>query len=238
MKVVILAGGQGTRLRGPGTAMPKALIPVCSKPIIERVMEIYASQGFNDFLVVGGYLCDHLTEWANTFRQTSKLGCTIDVVDTGPNTDTASRLARARDHIPDETFMLTWCDGLAQVDLSTALQFHADHGCAITLTAVHPQERFGILDLEGRRVARFREKPLRTDLWVNGAFFIVQRVVLDGLASDGENWEKDVLEPLSAAGKVMAWQHHGLWMCMDTAKDRSAMEEALETGLFALEDAA
>jgi len=238
MKVVILAGGQGSRLRGAGRPIPKALVPVSGKPIIQRVMEVYAAQGFDDFLIVGGYLCGQLREWTERFSADPEIDWSIELVDTGANTDTGSRLARVADRIFDETFLLTWCDGIANVDLAGALRFHAQHGCPVTLTAVHPPERFGVLDLDGRRVVRFREKPLRTDLWVNGAFFVVQRNVLDGLARNGVNWENDVLVPLSAADQLRAWQHHGMWMCMDTAKDRLELEAALEAGLFELENVA
>jgi glucose-1-phosphate cytidylyltransferase len=237
MKVVILAGGRGSRLGAETAALPKALVPVNGIPVIRRVMAIYARQGFRDFIIVGGHLCHELTAWAGRMSDADTKGWTVAVCDTGARTDTASRLARIAHRLSDDHFFLTWCDGLADVDLAAALAFHKAHGRTATVTAVHPPERFGILDLDGPRVTRFREKPIRHDQWVNGAFFVLRRDVLDGVARDGADWEKDVLTPLAAKGELMAWRHDGPWMCMDTAKDRAAMEAALRDGVFAIGDA-
>lgn len=238
MKVVILAGGRGSRLGADTAALPKALVPVRGVPVIRRVMDIYARQGFHDFIVAGGHLCGKLTDWAKGLSDPATADWTVAVCDTGAATDTASRLARIAHRLTEEHFFLTWCDGLADLDLGAQLAFHKAHGRKATVTAVHPPERFGMLDLDGPRVTRFREKPIRRDQWINGAFFVLRRDVLDGIARDGADWERDVLTPLAAAGDLMAWRHDGAWMCMDTAKDREAMEAALRDGVFAIGDAA
>lgn len=211
-------------------ARPKALVPVAGMPVIERVMEIFARQGFDDFLVAGGYRVDALQDWAEGLTASGRRHWRVEVADTGRDTDSASRLARLSGRIDGERFFLCWCDGLADIDLPGALRFHEAHGRSATVTAVHPPERFGLLELDGPRVRTFAEKPVRRDGWINGGFFILQRSVLASLAPDGMNWETDVMARLARTGELMAWRHDGAWMCMDTVKDRDAMELAVRKG--------
>ncbi|MBF9059042.1 glucose-1-phosphate cytidylyltransferase [Rhodobacterales bacterium HKCCSP123] len=210
--------------------LPKALVPVAGMPVIERVMEIFARQGFDDFLVAGGYRVDALQDWAARLAASGRRGWRVEVADTGRDTDSASRLARLAGWIDGARFFLGWCDGLADIDLQGALRFHDGHGRLATVAAVHPPERFGLLDLDGPRVRTFVEKPVRRDGWINGGFFILQRSVLASLAPDGMNWETDVMTRLARTGELMAWRHDGAWMCMDTVKDRDAMELAVREG--------
>ena len=230
MKTVILAGGRGSRMGAETDALPKALVPVAGMPVIERVMEIFARQGFDDFLVAGGYRVGDLQAWAARLTASGRRGWRVEIADTGRDTDSASRLARVAHRIDGSRFFLCWCDGLADIDLHGALRFHDTHGRLATVTAVHPPERFGLLDLDGPRVRTFVEKPLRRDDWINGGFFILQHGVLASLAPEGMNWETDVMTHLARNGQLMAWRHEDAWMCMDTVKDRDAMELAVQAG--------
>jgi len=230
MKTVILAGGRGSRMGAQTDRMPKALVPVAGAPVIERVMEVFARQGFDDFLFAGGYRVADLQDWAARRAASGRCGWRVEVVDTGPDTASASRLARLAPRLEGAQFLLAWCDGVADIDLRGALRFHEGHGRLATVVAVHPPERFGLLDLDGSRVARFREKPVRQEGWINGGFFVLERGVLDGLARQGMTWEQDVMTRLARDGELMAWRHDGAWLCMDTVKDRAEMDRALRSG--------
>lgn len=242
MKVLILAGGRGTRFGSETLTCPKPLISVDGKPVILRVMEIYARQGFKDFVIATGYRGDQLKcyfhqlmlldgdlspEFCNRERYSD---WNVTMVETGLDTATGTRIGKVGPYVDGETFMLTWCDGLADVDLKLALEFHEAHGRLATVTAVNHRDRFGLLNIENDRVVEFEEKPLRRDKWINGAFFILQRDIMDQLQGEEIDWETDVLASLAMQGGLMAFKHHGLWQCMDTPQDRDVLEAAINSG--------
>ena len=250
MKTVVLAGGRGTRLGVQPLNLPKPLVPVAGKPVLRHVMDIYARQGFKDFIVALGYggldikrhfvetmrLEKHLVlDFANR-SITSEKGpiddWRIELVDTGLDTATGGRIARLADRIDKSRFMLTWCDGLADIDLDALLAFHRKHGKVATLTAVNRKARFGYLTLDGDSVSRFEEKPLREEDWINGAFFVLERKIFDYIDGDNCDWETVVLQRLVDDGQLMAYRHRGFWQAMDTPADRDAMEQAMRAGLL------
>jgi glucose-1-phosphate cytidylyltransferase len=245
MKVAILAGGRGNRLGAETQARPKALIEVAGKPILHRVMEIYSAQGLNDFVIALGYRGDDIkryffdTMWLSgdiTINMSSRsihsssvisTNWNVALIETGTDTPTGTRLARLAPHIEGDRFMLTWCDGLADIDLGNLLSFHRAHGRVGTLTAVNRRGRFGEISIEDDAVTQFNEKPLRRNEWINGGFFVLEREIFD--YTDGVNldWEAEVLPRLVAAKQLMAYRHAGFWHCMDTPQDRDQLAELL-----------
>jgi len=250
MKTAILAGGKGVRFGAETQALPKALIPVAGKPVVRRVMDIYAAQGFNEFVIALGHrgldIKRHFVE-AMQLDGNIKLDLRnrtivsppgpldnwqIELVDTGQDTATGGRVGRLADHVDGDRFMLTWCDGLSDIDVEALLAFHRSHGKVATLTAVNRKARFGYLTLDGVSVARFDEKPLREEDWINGAFFVLERRIFDYIDGDHCDWETAVLQRLVADGELMAYRHRGFWQAMDTPADRDALEQAMRAGLL------
>jgi glucose-1-phosphate cytidylyltransferase len=245
MKTAILAGGRGTRLGAQALSLPKPLVPVAGKPIIRHVMDIYARQCMTDFVLALGYraldikrhFAEAMTLEADLtidYRNRSMTsasgpmdGWTVKLVDTGLETATGGRVGRLAPHIDGDCFMLTWCDGLADIDLAALLEFHRYHGKVATLTAVHRTARYGYLSLDGEAVTRFDEKPLRDGDWINGAFFVLERRVFDYIDGDDCDWETNVLQRLVSDGQLMAYRHHGFWQSMDTPADRDVLENAI-----------
>jgi glucose-1-phosphate cytidylyltransferase len=224
--VVILCGGRGTRLQEHTHAIPKALVEIGGRPILWHVMQLYASQGFTDFMLCTGYLGDQVEAFA---RAHPPAGARVRCVDTGEDTPTGGRIAAVADHVDDETFCVTYADGVADLDLRDLLRFHHAHGALATMTVVRPELPFGVTQLNGDAVVTgFREKP-RSEHWINGGFFCLEPAVLERLTEDSV-LEREPLESLAADGELRAYRHEGFWDCMDTYKDAVLLNDLWESG--------
>lgn len=238
MKVVILAGGLGTRLSEETESKPKPMVEIGGHPILWHIMKGYGHQGLNEFVIALGYRGDvikrffldysHLsadltisTSTGNvTLHDGSRDDWRVHLVDTGLNTITGGRLKRLASLLGDETFMLTYGDGVANVDLGALLRFHKSHGKLATVTAVRPPARFGGLSFdESNRVSRFTEKPQIGEGWINGGFFVLEPAVLNYIDGDATHWEREPLERLAAEAQLFAYRHEGFWQSMDTLRD-------------------
>ncbi|HET7325932.1 MAG TPA: glucose-1-phosphate cytidylyltransferase [Nocardioidaceae bacterium] len=247
MKVAILAGGLGSRMGEETVVKPKPMVEVGARPILWHIMKYYAHFGYDDFVVAAGYRGEIIKRWMADYGsltgditvrlreghvQVHNSDCedwTVAVVDTGPGTNTGGRIKRLRDWVGDSTFMLTWGDGVADVDLDKLLQFHRSHGRLATLTAVRPAARYGHLATEGDRIVEFTEKPQLAEGWINGAFFVLEPGVFDYIEGDDTQWEREPLEQLAKDGELMAYRHHGFWQCMDTPREKHILEELWRT---------
>ena len=218
MKVLILCGGQGTRAYPFTRRMPKALMPVSGLPILEHVMRIYASQGFDEFVLAVGFLKEDIIRYFRRGRDHFKVEC----VDTGEATDTGGRVRRCLDYL-GETFHATYCDGLGDVDLHALVQFHFRHGDGATVTAAPLRSQYGILQSDREdRITDFVEKPVLREYWINAGFFVFDRSAFTGIA--GENLERDVLPEMARLGRLRVHRHHGFWRSMDTHKDQQELD--------------
>ena len=243
MKAVILAGGLGTRISEESHLRPKPMIEIGGKPIIWHIMKIYSHYGINDFVICLGYKGYVIKEYfANYFLHMSDVTFDmsenqmhihnrhaepwrVTLVDTGENTATGGRLKRVRDYVGDETFCLTYGDGVADVDLPALIDFHQRHGKLATVTAVQPPGRYGALDVRGEQVHGFQEKPLGDGGWINGGFFVLEPGVFDYIEGDATTWEYEPMRALAQDGQLMTHVHRGFWQAMDTLRDRSYLEE-------------
>ena len=230
MRVAILAGGRGSRLSEETSERPKPMVEIGEAPILWHIMDLYGRQGFDEFTIALGYLGDVIEDWFREHHdRVDAKGWAVELVDTGRWSNTGGRLRRLDGCLGDGTFMLTWGDGLADVDLGRLLAFHRNHGRLATVTAVHPPARFGQLDLDGDQVRDFTEKPLEQS-WINGAFFVLEPEVLDYIEGDDTQWEKEPMERLAKDGELMAYRHEGFWQCMDTIRDKAVLERLWRTG--------
>ena len=245
MKVIILAGGLGTRLAEYTDAIPKPMVPIGGKPILWHIMERYATFGHKDFVLALGYKADVIKNYFLNYKaltddfsvdlgsgKLNPLGSAVDAVDwnvslvnTGEGTMTGGRLKRLRRIIGEEPFMLTYGDGLCDINIPDLLQFHYDHKKMITVTAVRPQARFGELDIRDGVVTSFEEKPQLHQGWINGGFFVVEPEFLSLIDDDSTYLEREPLERAAAMGEFMAYQHSGFWQCMDTKRDQQLLEK-------------
>ena len=245
MKVAILAGGMGSRIDPDGLGLPKALVPLAGKPILWHVMASYACQGFRDFIVALGHKRSDIEawfrghameeegsegDWRLTLPETPGGPWSIRLFDTGPETANGGRIKRLGPLLGKETFMLTWCDGLSDVDLGALLAFHRGHGHLATVTAVNPPSSFGHMALDGDRVKAFVEKPEAERRWISGGFFVVEPAALDWIEGDDTQWEATPLESLAREGELMAFRHEGFWQCMDTVMQKLYLEDLLQSG--------
>jgi len=248
MKVVILAGGQGTRLSEETTLRPKPMVEVGDRPLLWHIMKIYAAHGLTDFVICCGYRGYMIKEYFSNYALHSsnvtfdlKRGTvelqhrevepwTVTLVDTGIDTQTGGRLKRVAQYLDDEDFAMTYGDAVSTVDLSKLMAFHRSQGTLATITAVSPPARFGALEIEGQRVTRFREKPDGGDARINGGFFILSPEVLDYIDGDDTLWEHEPLERLASEGQLSAYLHDGFWQPMDTLRDRKVLEELWDAG--------
>ena len=248
MKVAILAGGQGARLGEETEEIPKALAEIGGRPILWHVMRYYLHFGFDRIVVALGYKGDMIRGYFNGAAQAggphgnSRPGAAgpngadaapawrLDLVDTGPDTQTGGRIKRLAPHLGNETFMLTWCDGLADIDLRALLAFHRGHGRLATLTAIHPPARFGRVTLNGDVVSAFAEKPRDPAEWINGAFFVLEPGVFDYIEGDRTEWDRETLPRLARDGELMAYRHESFWHCMDTLKDKRDLQALWDGG--------
>jgi len=244
MKVVILAGGFGTRISEESHLKPKPMIEIGEKPILWHIMKGYSHYGFHDFIICLGYKAYVIKEFFAdyylhnsdiTFDFSNGNGMTIHnnfaeswrvtLIDTGLNTMTGGRIKRVRDYIGDEPFMLTYGDGVSNVDYLQLLKFHKRHGKTATLTAIQPGGRFGLLELEtDNTVERFSEKSKEDGGWINGGFMVLNPEVFDLIDDDTTVFEKKPLETLAATGQLRAYKHDGFWQCMDTQRDKQMLE--------------
>jgi glucose-1-phosphate cytidylyltransferase len=224
--VVILCGGRGTRLRERTESVPKALVEIGGRPILWHVIQIYAAQGFERFLLATGYLGEAVDEFAEAERWPG--GVAVECVETGLDTPTGGRIARVVDRLGGGTFCATYADGVADVDLAALLDFHRERGGLATMTVVRPDLQWGVAELEGDRVAGFVEKP-RSDRWINGGFFCFEAGALDYLEPDSV-LEREPLRRLAADGQLHAFRHEGFWDCMDTYKDAVVLNDLWAAG--------
>jgi len=248
MKVAILAGGFGSRLAEETEIRPKPMVEIGGKPILWHIMKQYDHFGFSHFSVALGYKGDYIKRYmvdycslASDLTLNLRTGSVlnhgsdapawnVDLIDTGLYTNTGGRIKRLAPHMGNETFLLTWGDGVSDVDIRELLAFHRSHGKLATLTAVRPPARFGRLDLDGERVAKFTEKPQLGEGWINGAFFVLEPAVFDYIEGDDTLFEREPLEALAADGQLMAYKHHGFWQCMDTLRDKRLLNELWDSG--------
>ncbi len=247
MKVVILCGGLGTRLREETEFRPKPMVPIGERPILWHIMKSYAHHGFTQFVLCLGYKGETIKEYFrnyqwNTSDVTLKLGArpqikyhnqhseedwTVTLVDTGQTTQTGGRLKRVLPHIDSDTFLLTYGDGVTDSNIRESVRFHRRHRPLLTITAVQPPGRFGDLVLEGDAVAGFKEKPTHGENYINGGFFVVDKRIGEYLTDDGCVLEQEPMSRLAREGKLRAYKHAGFWQCMDTYR-----EQQLLTGLW------
>lgn len=248
MKVVILAGGLGTRLSEETHLKPKPMIEIGGKPILWHIMKIYAAHGFNEFIVCLGYKGYVIKEYfANYFLHHSDVTFDmkhnnmqihdskaepwkVTLVDTGHHTMTGGRVKRVKDYINNQPFLLTYGDGVGNVDIQRLVTFHQQHGKKLTVTAVQPSGRFGALNLEKNEVKSFMEKPRGDGAWINGGFFVCEPEVLDYIDQDSTVFEKEPLESIAAEGEMMAFKHDDFWKPMDTLRDKKDLEKLWESG--------
>ncbi len=249
MKVVLLAGGLGTRLSEETVVKPKPMVEVGGMPILWHIMKIYSSYGFNEFVVCLGYKGYVIKEYfANYFLHKSDVtidlstnGITvhdsqaepwkITLVDTGDTSMTGGRIKRIRQHVNNETFMFTYGDGLGDVNITELLEFHKKHNKLCTVTSVQPSGRFGALNiLEGNEVHSFMEKPKGDGSWINGGYFVCEPQVFDYIEGDSTIWEKDPMEKLASDGQMVAYKHHDFWRPMDTLKDKFDLNDMWNEG--------
>jgi len=249
MKTIILAGGLGTRLSEETVVKPKPMVEIGGHPILWHIMNIYARFGHGEFIVALGYKGELIKDYFMRFNAmnsdlsvdlatgTARMhdaGATawkVDLVDTGQETMTGGRLKRLKGWLGDgDEFMMTYGDGVADVDLDALLAFHRKHGRLATVTAVRPPARFGGITFEGDQVVGFAEKPQVGEGWINGGFFVLNRKVLDFIDGDQTLWEKGPMERLSAEGQLMAYRHEGYWQPMDTVREKNLLEELWRAG--------
>jgi len=248
MKVVILAGGFGTRLSEYTESIPKPMVTVGGKPILWHIMNTYAKFEYKDFYVALGYKADVIKEYFLNYRtlnsnftvdlsnggivahQQDTVNWKVTLVDTGLNSMTGGRVKRMQNFIGNETFLLTYGDGLADIDIAALVKFHESHGKMVTISAVHPGARFGELGLDGNIVTSFKEKPQVTQGWINGGYFVINPEFFNLIQDDSTILEKEPLERVAEMGELMSYQHNGFWQCMDTKRDRDSLEELWQTG--------
>ena len=221
MKAVILAGGYGTRISEESDRIPKPLIEIGEKPILWHIMKIYSAYKIDDFIICLGYKGEKIKEYFEQFD--SKLW-NIQLIDTGLDTMTGGRLKRIQDEI-DSTFCLTYGDGVSDVNLNNLIKFHNEKKSLATLTAIHPPERFGVLNLSGDYVKEFHEKHTGESSWINGGFFVFEPEIFDYLQNDSTVLEKAPLETLAKEQKLSAFKHNGFWHPMDTLRDKKHLED-------------
>ncbi len=248
MKVGILAGGKGTRLTEETSVKPKPMVEVGGYPIIWHIMRHYAHYGFNQFAIGLGYKGEVLKKYMVDYAALSsdltvnlRTGAVktsdcyrpdwqVELIDTGLETQTGGRIKRLTQYMNGETFMLTWGDGVSDVNLADLLAFHRSHGKLATMTAVRPPARYGHLAMDGDRVVSFTEKPQIGEGWINGAFFVLEPEIAEYIQNDETQWEREPMEQLAADGQLMAYKHESFWQCMDTLREKHILESMWQSG--------
>ncbi|MDB9976189.1 glucose-1-phosphate cytidylyltransferase [Candidatus Thioglobus sp.] len=247
MKVIILSGGFGTRLSEYTESIPKPMVTIGGRPILWHIMQTYAKYGCTDFYLALGYKAQIVKEYFLNYHNLNsdftvdistgkidthhiqKVDWNVTLVDTGLNSMTGGRVKKMQPFIGNEAFLLTYGDGVANIDVKALIDFHKSHGKMVTVSAVHPAARFGELDLEGSRVASFSEKPQTTKGWINGGYFVIEPEFFDLIEGDETILEKGPLEKAASLGELMAYKHEGFWQCMDTKRDRDLLESLWES---------
>ena len=242
MKVVILAGGFGTRLGEYTESIPKPMVTVGGRPILWHIMKTYAHFGYNDFYLALGYKAEVIKDYFLHYHslnadftvdlasgniqphQIEETDWRVTLVNTGIETMTGGRIKRLQSFIGDEPFLLTYGDGVANINLKALVNFHKNHGKMVTMSAVRPSARFGDLDFDGDRVSSFQEKPQLHEGWINGGFFVCEPELFNYIDDDTQMLEREPLEKVLQAGELMAYKHDGFWHCMDTKRDRDILE--------------
>lgn len=223
MKVIILAGGFGTRLSEETDLIPKPLVKIGGKPVLWHIMKLYSAFGYNEFIILLGYKGELIEEYF--LNQLDLFNWDITFLDTGLKTDTGGRIKRAKNMIGNQPFLLTYGDGLSNIDINKLVAFHQNHDGLVTMTSVQLASRFGILEIgENNLVTRFNEKPKKNEAWINGGFFICDPEVIKYIKNDSTTFEKDPLSNLSKDGKLFTYRHHGFWKCMDTLRDKRELD--------------
>lgn len=248
MKVVLLAGGLGTRLAELTETIPKPMVPIGGHPIIWHIMKIFAHHGADDFVVACGYKGEVIKKYFHDFRvahsdyaihlasgeadtlRTNAPDWHVSLIDTGLHTMTGGRILRLRDYLESGTFMVTYGDGVGNIPINELLEFHRGHGRLATVTAVRPPARFGGLDIQGEQVRAFTEKPQAGGGWINGGFFVFEPGVMDYLTDDSTILERDPLESLADDEELMAFRHDGFWQPMDTLREKRLLESLWQSG--------
>jgi glucose-1-phosphate cytidylyltransferase len=248
MKVAILAGGYGTRLAEETDIRPKPMVEIGGRPILWHIMMHYSYYGFKDFIIALGYKGDYIKKYMvdycsinsnltvdlKTREVTAHDKCDqdwkVELIDTGFKTQTGGRVKRLESYIGSSRFMLTWGDGVSDVNLEKLLDFHKSHGKLATVTAVRPPARYGYMVFDGDVVTEFTEKPQIGEGWINGAFFILEPGIFDYIDGDETVWEREPLERLSREGQLIAYRHTSFWQCMDTLREKHILESLWESG--------
>lgn len=250
MKVVILAGGLGTRISEESHLKPKPMIEIGDKPILWHIMKFYSAYGINDFIICCGYKSYIIKEYFSDyylhnsdvtfdFRNGNVMEThsntaepwRVTLVDTGLHTMTGGRIKQIQPYVENETFMLTYGDGVSDIDINKLLKFHEDKKKILTITTIQPEGRFGVIDMEGSSVLSFREKSKGDMGWINAGFMVIEPKVFDYL-NEGDNvtFEKEPMEEIAKAGQLVAYKHYGFWQCMDTQRDKQRLEELWDEG--------
>ena len=247
MKVVILAGGKGTRLSEYTETIPKPMVNIGNHPILWHIMQIYAYYGFKDFVIGLGYKSELIKDYFLKFKslnsdftvdlssgdieihQNKSLDWKVTLVDTGLETMTGGRLKRLRKYLNENTFMLTYGDGLANINIKSLLEYHNKHKKMVTMTAVRPPARFGELELNSDLVKSFKEKPQLNDGWINGGFFIMEKEFIDFIKEDTQMLEREPIEEITKINQLMAYKHEGFWQCMDNKRDLEKLKYLWKT---------
>lgn len=248
MKVVILAGGHGTRLAEETEIKPKPMVEIGDKPILWHIMKTYAHFGFEDFVIALGYKGEVIKKYIMDYcalssdvtvkikngdvmyHDAANLDWTVQLIDTGLHTMTGGRIKRIAPYVGNETFMLTWGDGVSDININELLAFHRSHGKLATLTAVRPPARYGHMRLNANVVQEFTEKPQTGEGWINGAFFVLEPQIFDYIDGDETQWEKEPMENLAKDGQLMAYRHSSFWQCMDTLREKYILENFWSSG--------
>lgn len=249
MKTAILAGGLGSRLAEETVIKPKPMVEIGGRPMLWHIMRHYLRYGHDDFVIAVGYKGEFIKRWMLDYAtlngnltvrpHTGEVtrhavdgteNWSVSVVDTGQSTNTGGRIKRLQQWVDNTTFMLTWGDGVSDVDLGALLAFHRAHGKIATLTAVRPPARYGHIVTDGDQITEFSEKPQIGEGWINGAFFVLEPAVFSYIDGDDIQFEKEPLEELAKDGQLMAYRHHGFWQCMDTLREKHILEELWRSG--------
>jgi len=251
LKVAILAGGFGTRFSEETNLLPKPMIQIGNMPILLHIMKIYSYYGFNDFIILGGYMCYAIKEFFLNYYLHKSDVCfnlkdnsiqilsnktepwQVIVLDTGINTMTGGRIKRAKEYLEDGTFMLTYGDGVSDINIINLINFHNEHNSAVTMTAVQPEGRFGAIQLDDQSdlVKKFIEKPQGDGAWINGGFFVCEPDIFDYIRQgDSTIWEREPLEQLAFDNKLVAYKHRGFWKPMDMLRDKIQLEDLWNSG--------
>ena len=249
MKAVILAGGFGTRISEESYLKPKPMIEIGGKPILWHIMKLYSNAGINEFVICAGYKQECIKEYfsnyalynsditfdfknnASILESNNSEAWRVTVADTGLNTMTGGRIKRIMKYLgDDQEFCLTYGDGVSDVDINASINFHNKTGKLATLTAVHPEGRFGIMDMKDDNVMAFREKSTSDVGWVNGGYMVLNRKVIDYISGDETVFEKEPIEKLTELGELNAYKHSGFWQCMDTMRDKEKLQKLWESG--------